>query len=130
MPDIQFLNPDTLGRPIAPYSNITRVKASEFLFIAGQVGMDKSGKTPAGQCARVFANIGAALASQGAGFPNIVEFTSYLVHSQDIGKFVEYRAREYPRLFPGGGYPTNTLLIVERLVREEFLIEVSAVAAL
>ena len=102
MPNIQFLNPDTLGRPIAPYSNITRVKASEFLFIAGQVGMDKSGKTPAdfeGQCAQVFANIGAALASQGAGFPNIVEFTSYLVHSQDIGKFVECRAREYPRLF-------------------------------
>ena len=28
MPNIQFLNPDTLGRPIAPYSNITRVKAS------------------------------------------------------------------------------------------------------
>jgi enamine deaminase RidA (YjgF/YER057c/UK114 family) len=77
----------------------------------------------------VFANIGAALASQDAGFPNIVEFTSYLVHSQDIGKFVEYRAREYPRLFPGG-YPTNTLLIVDRLVREEFLIEVSAVAVL
>ena len=127
------LNPESLGKPIAPYSNITRVKASEFLFIAGQVGMDESGKTPAdfdGQCAQEFANIGAALASQGAGFPNIVEFTSYLVHSQDIGKFVQYRAREYPRLFPGGGYPTNTLLIVDRLVREEFLIEVSAVAAL
>jgi hypothetical protein len=30
----------------------------------------------------------------------------------------------------GGCYPTNTLLIVDRLVREEFLIEVSAVAAL
>jgi enamine deaminase RidA (YjgF/YER057c/UK114 family) len=96
MLNIQFLNPDSLGRPIAPYSNIARVKASEFLLIAGQVGMDKSGKTPAdfeGQCAQVFANIGAALASQSAGFPNIVEFTSYLVHSQDIGKFVEYRAR-------------------------------------
>jgi enamine deaminase RidA (YjgF/YER057c/UK114 family) len=132
MLNIQFLNPDSLGRPIAPYSNIARVKASEFLLIAGQVGMDKSGKTPAdfeGQCAQVFANIGAALASQSAGFPNIVEFTSYLVHSQDIGKFVN-TAREYPRLFPGGGYPTNTLLIVDRLVREEFLIEVSAVAAL
>ena len=133
MPNIQFLNPDNLGKPIAPYSNITRVKASEFLFIAGQVGMDQSGRTPAdfeGQCAQVFANIGAALASQGAGFPNIVEFTTYLVHSQDIAKFAQYRTREYPRLFPGGGYPTNTLLIIDRLVREEFLIEVSAVAAL
>ena len=59
MANIQFLNPDGLGTPLAPYSNVTRVKASEFLFIAGQVGMDKSGKTPAdfeGQCAQVFAN--------------------------------------------------------------------------
>ena len=132
-PQIQILNPDSLGKPLGQYSQITRVKASEFLFIAGQVGATKDGKTPAdfdGQCAQVFANIGAALASQGADFPNIVEFTSYLVHSQDIGKFAQFRAREFPRLFPRGGYPTNTLLIVDRLVREEFLVEVSAVAAL
>jgi len=133
MASIQFLNPDSMGKPIAPYSNVARVKASEFLFIAGQIGADRDGKVAAdfeGQCAQVFANIGAALASQGAGFANIVEFTTYLVHSQDIAKFAQYRGREYPRLFGGGHYPTNTLLIVDRLVREEFLIEVSAVAAL
>ena len=133
MPDIKILNPDSLGKPLGQYSQITRVKASEFLFIAGQVGLDKNGKTPAdfeGQCAAVFANIGAALASQGASFANVVEFTSYLVHSQDIGKFFQYRTREFPRLFAGGAYPPNTLLIVDRLVREEFLIEVAAVAAL
>ena len=74
MPNIQMLNPENLGKPIAPYSNVARVKASEFLFIAGQVGADKDGKTPAdfeGQCAAVFANIGAALASQGASFANV-----------------------------------------------------------
>ena len=133
MPEIKIINPDSLGKPLGQYSHITRVKASEFLFIAGQVGVDKAGHTPAdfdGQCAQAFANIGAALASQGAGFANIVEFTTYLVHSQDIAKFAQYRSREYPRLFGGGHYPTNTLLIVDRLVREEFLIEVSAVAAL
>ena len=133
MPDIQMLNPDSIGKPIAPYSNLARVKAAEFLFIAGQVGMDKSGSAPAdfeAQCDLAFANIGAALASQGAAFKNVVSFTSYLVHSQDIAKFARYRAREFPRLFAGGGYPPNTLLIVDRLVREELLVEVSAVAAL
>jgi enamine deaminase RidA (YjgF/YER057c/UK114 family) len=132
MPNIQMLNPDSLGKPLAAYSNIARVKASEFLFIAGQVGNDKDGKTPAdfeGQCTQVFANIAAALASQGASFANVVSFTSYLVHSQDIAKFAQYRAREFPRLFPSGAYPPNTLLIVDRLVREEFLVEVAAVAA-
>jgi len=133
MPNIQLLNPDALGKPLGQYSHIARVKASEFLFIAGQVGADKDGKTAAdfdGQCSVVFANLGAALASQGANYANIVEFTTYLVHSQDIAKFMAFRTREFPRLFAGGAYPPNTLLIVDRLVREEFLIEVSVVAAL
>jgi enamine deaminase RidA (YjgF/YER057c/UK114 family) len=133
MPSIQILNPDSLGKPLGQYSQLTRVKASEFLFIAGQVGADKDGKAAGdfdAQCSLAFANIGAALASQGAGFGNIVEFTTYLVHSQDIPKFMAYRTREFPKLFAGGAYPPNTLLIIDRLVREEFLIEVSAVAAL
>jgi enamine deaminase RidA (YjgF/YER057c/UK114 family) len=131
-PQIQILNPDSLGRPLGQYSQITRVKASEFLFIAGQVGAGKDGKAAAdfdAQCELVFANIGAALASQGAGFANIVEFTTYLVHSQDIAKFMAYRTRAFPRLFANGAYPPNTLLIIDRLVREDFLIEVSAIAA-
>ncbi|HTE77936.1 MAG TPA: Rid family hydrolase, partial [Xanthobacteraceae bacterium] len=69
MTNIQILNPDTLGKPLGQYSQLTRVKASEFLFIAGQVGADKDGKAPPdfdAQCGLVFANIGAALASQGA----------------------------------------------------------------
>jgi hypothetical protein len=43
---------------------------------------------------------------------------------------MQYRAREFLRLLARGTYPPNTLLIINRLVREEFLIEVSAVAAL
>lgn len=133
MPSIQLLNPDGLGKPLGQYSHIARVKASEFLFIAGQVGVDQSGTTPSdfdAQCVHVFANLGAALASQGANFTNVVEFTTYLVHAQDIPKFMQYRTREFPRLFGGSAYPPNTLLIIDRLVREEFLIEVSVVAAL
>jgi enamine deaminase RidA (YjgF/YER057c/UK114 family) len=134
MPQIQLLNPGVLGKPLGQYSHMTRVKASEFLFIAGQVGLkpgaDKAAADFDGQCVQAFANIGAALASQGADFGNIVEFTTYLVHSQDIPKFMAYRTREFPKLFKGGAYPPNTLLMIDRLVREEFLIEVSAVAAL
>ena len=135
MPDIKILNPDALGKPLGQYSQITRVKASEFLFIAGQVGADKDGKTVGiddfdAQCVQTFANIEAALKSQGASFANVVEFTTYLVHSQDIPRFMAYRKREFPRLFPSGAYPPNTLLIVDRLVQESFLIEVQTVAAL
>jgi enamine deaminase RidA (YjgF/YER057c/UK114 family) len=133
MPDIKILNPEVLGKPLGQYSQITRVKASEFLFIAGQVGADNNGKAADdfdAQCVQTFANIEAALKSQGASFANVVEFTTYLVHSQDIAKFMAYRKREFPRMFPSGAYPPNTLLIIDRLVQESFLIEVQTVAAL
>ena len=134
MAEIKILNPDALGKPLGQYSHLTRVKAAEFVFIAGQVGVDKDGKIVSddfdAQCAQVFANIGAALKSAGAGFGNVVEFTTYLVHSQDIAKFMKYRLREFPKMFANGAYPPNTLLMVDRLVQEPFLIEVQAVAAL
>src|ERR1700757_3464568 len=106
MPDIKILNPDALGKPLGQYSHMTRVKASEFLFIAGQVAV-KDGKLVGAddfdaQCVQVFANIEAALKSAGADWSNVVQFTTYLVHSQDIAKFMRYRLREFPRLFPRG----------------------------
>jgi enamine deaminase RidA (YjgF/YER057c/UK114 family) len=133
MAEIRIVNPDALGKPLGQYSHMTRVKASEFLFIAGQVGVDKDGKTPddfEAQCVQTYANIEAALKSAGAGWGNVVEFTTYLVHSQDIPKFMNVRLREFPKMFPNGAYPPNTLLIIDRLVQEKFLIEIQTIAAL
>jgi enamine deaminase RidA (YjgF/YER057c/UK114 family) len=36
----------------------------------------------------------------------------------------------FPKLFPAGKYPPNTLLVVNRLVKPEFLIEIEAIARL
>ncbi|MCE2998246.1 MAG: RidA family protein [Betaproteobacteria bacterium] len=135
MAEISILNPQSLGKPLGQYSQITRVKASEFLFIAGQLSADREGNVIGrddfdAQCVQVFANLEAALASQGAGWKNIVQFTTYLVHSQDIPKFMTYRLREFPKFFPDGAYPPNTLLMVDRLVQEPFLVEVQVIAAL
>ena len=135
MAEIRIVNPESLGKPLGQYSQITRVKASEYLFIAGQVATDHAGNIVGAddfdaQCAQVFANIGAALESCGAGWGNVVQFTTYLVHSQDIPKFMAWRLREFPKMFPDGKYPPNTLLIIDRLVGEQFLIEVQVIAAL
>src|SRR6476620_4560010 len=135
MPDIKILNPDSLGKPLGQYSQITRVKASEFVYIAGQLATDRAGAIIGAddfdaQCVQVFANIETALKSVGGGWRNVVEFTTYLVHSQDIPKFMTYRKREFPRFFANGAFPPNTLLMVDRLVQEPFLIEVQTVAAL
>ena len=135
MAEIKIYNPDTLAKPLGQYSHITRVKASEYLFIAGQVSADKDGKIVGvddfdAQCVQTFANLEAALHSAGAGWGNVVQFYTFMVHSQDVPKFMKYRTREFPKLFAGGAYPPNTLLMVDRLVNEAFLIEVQATAAL
>lgn len=134
MAEISIINPDTLGAPLGQYSQITRVKqAAEFIFIAGQVGASQDGSIAESfdaQCALAFANTLAALRSCGAGWENVVQFTTYLVHSQDIPLFMEYRLREFPSFFPNGKYPPNTLLMIDRLVKEPLLVEVQTIAAL
>ena len=134
MADIKIFNPDTLGTPLGQYSQITRAKASEYIFIAGQLATDKAGNIIGvddfdKQCTQIFANIETALKAVNAGWGNIVQFTTYLVHSQDIPKFMTYRLREFPRMFSNGAYPPNTLLVIDRLVQEPFLVEVQAIAA-
>lgn len=135
MADIKIYNPDSLGAPLGQYMHVTRVKASEFLFLAGMLSADRDGNIIGemdfdAQCVQVFANTSAALAAEGANWSNVVQFTTYLVGSQWIPQFMAYRLREFPGMFPDGRYPPNTLLIVDRLVREPFLVEVQTIAAL
>ena len=127
MAEIKISNVEALGKPLGQYSHMTRVKAAETLYIAGMLA---PGDGFDAQCSGVFAQIETALKSAGAGWGNVAQFTTYLVHSQDIPKFMQWRLREFPRMFPDGKYPPNTLLIIDRLVQEQFLIEVQAVAAL
>ena len=128
MADIKVQNVEALGKPLGQYSHLTRVRnAAETLYIAGMVA---PGDDFDAQCTGAFRQVAAALESAGAGWANVVQFTTYLVHSQDIPRFMAWRLREFPRMFPDGRYPPNTLLVVDRLVQEQFLIEVQTIAAL
>ena len=128
MAQIKIGNVEALGKPLGQYSHLTRVKnAAETLYIAGMLA---PGDDFDAQCTGVFRQIEAALKSAGADWANVVQFTTYLVHSQDIPKFMAWRLREFPRLFADGKYPPNTLLIIDRLVGEQFLIEVQTIAVL
>jgi enamine deaminase RidA (YjgF/YER057c/UK114 family) len=128
MADIRIGNVEALGKPLGQYSHMTRVKnAGETLYIAGMLA---PGDDFDAQCSGVFGQIEAALRSAGAGWASVAQFTTYLVHSQDIPKFMAWRLREFPKLFPQGKYPPNTLLVIDRLVGEQFLIEVQTVAVL
>jgi enamine deaminase RidA (YjgF/YER057c/UK114 family) len=135
MADIKIFNPDGLSKPMSPYRHVARAKTQDLVFIAGQVPTDASGATVGkgdfdAQCAQVFANIHTALRSVNADWNNIVQFTSYLVRPQDSAAFRAFRSKEFPKMFPDGAYPPNTLLFISRLADEAYWLEVQTVAAL
>ena len=135
MAKITALNPDALGVPKGPYSRAMRAQASEFLFVAGMAASDNNDNVVAandfdGQCKQVFANIEAALHAAGAGWGNVVQFTSYLVDRADQPKFAAWRKHHFPAMFPNKAYPPNALLIVSGLAHIDYRVEVQAIAAL
>lgn len=126
---------DQAPRPIGAYSAGMAVDSGCLIYVAGQVAMDAEGSLvgpgdAAAQTKQIYSNIGHLLAAAGANFGNVVEFTTYVVGRDSIQKFIYGRNEVYPSLYPEGDYPPNTLVVVSGLVREEFLVEIKAVAAL
>ena len=66
MPTIDIYNVEALGAPLGQYHHMTRVKASEYLFIAGMLSLDSKGEVVGdgdfdAQCRQVFGNLEVAL---------------------------------------------------------------------
>ena len=134
----EVVQPPGLGAPIGPYSHIFSVDVQSFtrlVFIAGQVAFDRDGNLVGAndmgaQFQQVYANLQAAVEAAGGTMANIVCLRTYLTRAEDLPVFNESRAAHYPRLFPDGVYPPNTLLIIDRLVNPDLLLEIEAVAAI
>ena len=130
---VRYIDPP--GAPPAQglYSHAARVPAGDLYFIAGQLAVDGDGKVVGrndfeAQFHKVFENLGTVLAGLGASFDEVAKFTTYFVHSQDIEKFMKLRAELFPKIFRGGKFPPNTICVIDRLGKEDFLLEVEAVA--
>ncbi|HEX4411168.1 MAG TPA: RidA family protein [Xanthobacteraceae bacterium] len=135
MADIKIYNPSGLAHPAGPFCHIADVTGQRLAFIAGQTPVDENGATVGksdfeAQAQQVFANIHAALRALGGDWKNVVQFTSYLVRPEDSAAFRAFRGREFSKMFPGGAYPPNTLLIINRLADPDYWLEVQTVAAL
>lgn len=133
MKAVEYINPPGAGPAQGLYSHVGKVTGGSLLFIAGQLSVDAKGDVVGkhdfqAQTRQVLENLGTVLKGMGARFDDIIKFTTYLTHSQDIELFMKVRAELFPKLFSGPQYPPNTLLIVDRLVKEDFLVEIEAVA--
>ena len=134
-PHVRYVNPPSAPPVQGLYSHVARVKPGELAFIAGQVAIDAQGNAVGvgdvgQQLVQVFANLKLLLSDLGADFEAVVQFTTYLTRADHIAGFMAARSQLFATAFPGGNYPPNTLLVVERLVKPEFLVEVEAIARL
>jgi enamine deaminase RidA (YjgF/YER057c/UK114 family) len=103
------------------------VRAGDFLYVAGQIGLNPDGSMPAndeGQIVNAFDRLKIVMEEAGASLDDIVELVSYHVGLQNhLGKFVEIKSR-YIR----EPYPTWTILEIAGLARPGLIIELKAVA--
>ncbi len=113
-------------RPLAPYSVAT--EANGFVFISGQVAIDRSGgPTPTDvvdQTRLIMDNIGSILKDLGLGYADIVKTTVFLA---DIGDFA--RMNEAYGSYFDSEPPARSTFQVAALPRPEFKIEIEAVVA-
>lgn len=127
---VTYENPAALGAPMGKYSHVSR--AGDLVVVAGQVGVradgSLAGEDARSQAIQVFENLRLALESVGGGFDSVMKFTTYLVGESSVDDFRAAREEVYPRLYPSGSYPPNTLLVVERLATPELLVEIDAIA--
>ncbi|MBI2881655.1 MAG: RidA family protein [Candidatus Tectomicrobia bacterium] len=128
----KVVTPTTIGAPVTPYSHGILTEGKEILFLAGQVPIDKAGKTIGigdieAQARCVYDNLEAVLKEAGMGWSNVTKFNIFMTRRQDRDKFSALREKLFKKYYPDGKYPISTLVFAG-LYREDFLIEIEAVA--
>jgi enamine deaminase RidA (YjgF/YER057c/UK114 family) len=123
----------TLGPTFGMYSHGMVAPGGELVVVAGQVAADRSGKLVGpgdvvAQTKQAFENVRAVLEAAGSSMREIVRFQTFLTHAADIEGFMQARKEVFPRYFPDGVYPPNTILVVSRLVLPDLLVEIEAMA--
>jgi 2-iminobutanoate/2-iminopropanoate deaminase len=125
---VRFVNPPTLAPPPG-YTHVVTTRGGRTVYIAGQVALDAEGNlVGAGdigaQAEQVFQNLQHALEAVGANFGNVVKFGIYVTDFSEVGALRQIRDRYIDVEHP----PASTAVGVKRLFREDFLIEIDAIA--
>jgi enamine deaminase RidA (YjgF/YER057c/UK114 family) len=130
--NFRLFNPETMMKPVAGYSQVAEVTGGKLVYIAGQVALDKSGAFigkddfPA-QVEQVFKNLKAAVEAAGGDFNDVIKLNFYCSESVDPALLPQVRGIR-DKYVNTQNPPTSTLVVVHRLVRPEWLIEVEATA--
>ena len=131
----ELINPGALIAPgPAVYSHVAKVNRGTVVYISGQVPSDASGKTIGegdfeAQVEQVFANLKIAVEAAGGVMADIVKLNYFLAAEVDqavVPKMRPIRDRYLNVEKP----PASTFVVVSRLMRPGWLIEIEAIAVL
>lgn len=128
-----FINPAALPDWKDFFTQVVTVENNgvKTIYVSGQVGVDNQ-KNLVGtgdfssQAKQAFANLATALMSAEAGLADVVKLNIYVVNYQyENAAMIGDLIRQH---FPAGQLPACSLIGVQALAREEFLIEIEATA--
>lgn len=128
----QFLNPAGLNKP-SGYTHVVVAQPGKLVYISGQVAWNASGEIVGkgdlrAQVTQALENLKTALAAVGATLDDLIKVNYYVVNlKQDqVSVIREVRSKYFSAEHP----PASTLVGVTALARDDFMIEIEAVAAL
>ena len=126
----RYINPPTLAHPTG-YTHVVEANGARTVYISGQVALDASGNIVGQgdmrtQAQQVFENLHTALRAVGGSFSDVAKLTYFIVDMTQMPAVREVR----DQFINPEQLPASTAVEIRRLAREEFLIEVEAVAVL
>ena len=129
--ETKFLNPDGLNKP-AGYTHVVVTEPRKLVYISGQVAWDNKGEIVGkgdfrAQVTKALENLKIALTEAGATMEDLIKVNYYVVNLKpdQVPIIREVRSKYFSAEHP----PASTLVGVMALVRDDFMIEIEAVAA-
>jgi enamine deaminase RidA (YjgF/YER057c/UK114 family) len=129
----RIFNPDTMPKPAGRYSQVAEVSGGKTVYISGQIPLDRSGSLVGkddfrAQVQQVFENLKAAVEAAGGDFHSVIKLNYYCPASVDTAAQIPVVREILDQYIDPAHPPTGTFLVVNRLARPEWLLEVEAVA--
>lgn len=124
----RYLAPDNVAPALGQYSlGVETTAGLRWVYVAGQTGVRKDGSIPkdfATQARIATDSVKAILAEAGMGWEDVVSYTIYMTHREDMEEW-----RTLGRELLAGAKPAGTLVFVSGLVHPDWRIEIEARAA-
>lgn len=123
------INPKDFTKTIGAYSHGLKVDVGDsiFIFVTGQIAMDKNGKLVSEnveeQTEFIFHNIQKILSEAGASLDDVVKATIFVTDMNDFSKISPIRNKYFAK-----SKPVSTLVEINKIVKEGCKVEIEVIA--